>query len=254
MINKAITLALVTLLAGTTCVAQDPTRPGIRPLPPIRPTPAVIRPEPDILIDPIWEPPILPPPPICPEIVSTTSICRRCRQPECITTSTVTVPTFCQNPPLARYTAHKCHKSCPTGCASTEYVYVTPTAPPIFTPTRPPFIGFPPLVGLLPFDWPPLTLLPPLPEPTEVGTDCAVTVTTTIHPGTADGCDYDCSSEFWCIADAAVELPCGCTRATRLVTETETACATNSDCFECQTGWGIATITEECTATPTLRL
>lgn len=33
------------------------------------------------------------------------------------------------------------------------------------------------------------------------GTACVPTVTVTTHPGTSDGCDFDCSNDF-CITDS----------------------------------------------------
>ncbi|KAK4040567.1 hypothetical protein C8A01DRAFT_46122 [Parachaetomium inaequale] len=59
------------------------------------------------------------------------------------------------------------------------------------------------------------------------------------------GCDFTCPPQSaWCIADAYVVLPCGCDRAAVSPT-TVTRCPTASaNCFQCSTGWGIATITD----------
>jgi hypothetical protein len=233
MLHQPLFILLATSL--TNCFAQElPTRLGHAgpPLFTLEPDILVVEfpQEPNVtpvpIIDPIWLPPIL----YCPSIVSTTSTCRRCPQRECLTISTVTIPTYCPQPLNTQYVAHKCNKPCPTGCATTEYEYVPETPPElsIVTPTLPPDFTEIPLA------------------PTRVsGTPCAVTVTSTVKPGVSGGCAFDCDAAL-CIADAALFLPCGCTRATKIITKTETACPTYSPCINCSTGWGIITINEPC--------
>ncbi|KAH6847990.1 hypothetical protein B0I37DRAFT_415681 [Chaetomium sp. MPI-CAGE-AT-0009] len=60
----------------------------------------------------------------------------------------------------------------------------------------------------------------------------------------------------WCIADAYVVLPCGCDRAAVAPTTVSRCPTASGNCFQCSTGWGIATITDSncppsATATPT---
>ncbi|KAK4101338.1 hypothetical protein N658DRAFT_496214 [Parathielavia hyrcaniae] len=57
------------------------------------------------------------------------------------------------------------------------------------------------------------------------------------------GCDIPCPTEPLCIADMIVVLPCGCDSAVVSPT-TVTVCPTQSPCFRCSTGWGIATTTD----------
>ncbi|AEO71609.1 uncharacterized protein THITE_2021175, partial [Thermothielavioides terrestris NRRL 8126] len=67
------------------------------------------------------------------------------------------------------------------------------------------------------------------------------------------GCAIPCATSPFCIADDYVVLPCGCSRAAVSPT-TVTICPTRSPCYQCTTGWGIATITDSnCppSATPT---
>ncbi|KAG7294247.1 hypothetical protein NEMBOFW57_004317 [Staphylotrichum longicolle] len=57
------------------------------------------------------------------------------------------------------------------------------------------------------------------------------------------GCAIACPTQPLCIADAFVVLPCGCSRAAVSPT-TVTICPTRSPCYQCSTGYGIATITD----------
>ncbi|KAK4119978.1 hypothetical protein N657DRAFT_649551 [Parathielavia appendiculata] len=65
------------------------------------------------------------------------------------------------------------------------------------------------------------------------------------------GCDIPCPTSPLCIADHFVVLPCGCSSAAVSPT-TVTICPTRSPCYQCSTGWGIATITDsKCPPSPT---
>ncbi|KAH7327724.1 hypothetical protein B0I35DRAFT_138 [Stachybotrys elegans] len=75
---------------------------------------------------------------------------------------------------------------------------------------------------------------------------CIPTVTVTTHPGTEFGCAFNCSSDF-CIMDRFATLPCGCTTAPWVATETLTACATRSPCWNCHTGFPWVTTDTACT-------
>jgi hypothetical protein len=77
--------------------------------------------------------------------------------------------------------------------------------------------------------------------------------------GIQDGCAFECSSEFMCIADGKdipkpnlrqvsnaiglITLPCGCTSAARVVTKTIKECPTRTSCINCSTGYGGWTVT-----------
>ncbi|KAH8886954.1 hypothetical protein GQ53DRAFT_656990, partial [Thozetella sp. PMI_491] len=76
---------------------------------------------------------------------------------------------------------------------------------------------------------------------------CTTTETQTWY--STAGCNYTCSTGA-CYADAAVTLKCGCDRM-QVVTRSTTVCATRSSCYQCTTGWGIATIKEACSSAPT---
>ncbi|PTB37605.1 uncharacterized protein TrAFT101_005517 [Trichoderma asperellum] len=74
---------------------------------------------------------------------------------------------------------------------------------------------------------------------------CVPTVTVTTNLGTNEGCAFNCSSDF-CIIDYFVTLPCGCSQAAGVVTETITACATSSPCWNCHTGFPFTTTATDC--------
>ncbi|KAH6622909.1 hypothetical protein F5144DRAFT_344929 [Chaetomium tenue] len=62
---------------------------------------------------------------------------------------------------------------------------------------------------------------------------------------TNDGCDFKCPPQSaWCIADAFVVLPCGCDRAAVAPTTVSRCPTASGNCFQCSTGWGIATVTD----------
>ncbi|ETS07190.1 hypothetical protein M419DRAFT_5414 [Trichoderma reesei RUT C-30] len=61
---------------------------------------------------------------------------------------------------------------------------------------------------------------------------CVPTVTVTTRPGTSDGCKFNCSSDF-CIIDS-------------VVTQTVTACATSTPCWNCHTGFPFTTTATDC--------
>ncbi|PTB65773.1 hypothetical protein BBK36DRAFT_1159901 [Trichoderma citrinoviride] len=61
---------------------------------------------------------------------------------------------------------------------------------------------------------------------------CVPTVTITTRPGTSNGCKFNCSSDF-CIIDS-------------VVTQTVTACATSSPCWNCHTGFPFTTTATDC--------
>ncbi|KAK3946227.1 hypothetical protein QBC46DRAFT_402596 [Diplogelasinospora grovesii] len=95
---------------------------------------------------------------------------------------------------------------------------------------------------------------PPMPE------SCTTRPTQTFY--STSGCDIACTDTAWCIMDCkppdpltrpytqlmvnndmkdAVTLSCGCTSVAVRPTTT-TICPTKSNCQQCTTGWGIATI------------
>ncbi|KAH9894549.1 hypothetical protein F4778DRAFT_783982 [Xylariomycetidae sp. FL2044] len=85
------------------------------------------------------------------------------------------------------------------------------------------------------------TLDPPLVDTTDT---CVFTGTSKVYP--ASGCPFDCDPSGFCIEDRPITAPCGCTTvslATATATQTG-ACATTSPCYNCQTGWGVVTVTE----------
>ncbi|KAL2259475.1 hypothetical protein VTK26DRAFT_6844 [Humicola hyalothermophila] len=100
-----------------------------------------------------------------------------------------------------------------------------PTRTPPTIPTRPSTLS-------TPTDSPTLS---PLPE------SCTYRPTATWFA--TSGCDLSCSMEIDCVADFAVVLPCGCDRAAVSPTTT-TICPTRTPCYQCVTGWGIATVTD----------
>lgn len=188
----------------------------------------------------------------CPTIVETTSTCSTCVQHECLTIDFVTVPTSCPLPPAVRSTAVGCDQPCPTGCASTYHYWVT----------LPSSTAIPPTASTSSSPSSQITGAPSVIAP--LGTACKITVTSTFNPGTAGGCDIECSQEYPCYADgmflllscwdrltncscaAAIILPCGCTTATYITTLTKTACATRTPCIKCDTNWGLFTVTQTC--------
>ncbi|KAK4190302.1 hypothetical protein QBC35DRAFT_449499 [Podospora australis] len=64
------------------------------------------------------------------------------------------------------------------------------------------------------------------------------------------GCEVNCNPTLNCIADFALVLPCGCTLATAIPTTT-TICPTRTPCVQCQTGWGLITVTDPSCSKPT---
>ncbi|KAL6887463.1 hypothetical protein HDV57DRAFT_360951 [Trichoderma longibrachiatum] len=74
---------------------------------------------------------------------------------------------------------------------------------------------------------------------------CLPTVTITTRLGTSEGCRFNCSSDF-CILDNVVTLPCGCSQAAGVITQTVTACATSSPCWNCHTGFPFTTTATDC--------
>ncbi|KAL7945013.1 hypothetical protein V8C42DRAFT_324315 [Trichoderma barbatum] len=75
--------------------------------------------------------------------------------------------------------------------------------------------------------------------------NCVPTVTITTRPGISEGCTFNCSNDF-CIRDEFVTLPCGCSQAAGVVTNTVTACATSSPCWNCHTGFPFTTTATDC--------
>ncbi|POS69341.1 hypothetical protein DHEL01_v212263 [Diaporthe helianthi] len=69
---------------------------------------------------------------------------------------------------------------------------------------------------------------------------CTFRPTATVTATT--GCPTTCTNAGMCIADAAVTLECGCPSMAVSPTTT-TVCPTETVCRNCQTGWGIVTIT-----------
>ncbi|KAK0711943.1 hypothetical protein B0H67DRAFT_472276, partial [Lasiosphaeris hirsuta] len=74
---------------------------------------------------------------------------------------------------------------------------------------------------------------------------CTTKVTQTFY--STSGCELACSSGF-CVIDAAVTVPCGCSRVA-IQTTTITACPTKTPCYQCYTGWGTFFETASCEAT-----
>ncbi|KAL1842580.1 hypothetical protein VTJ49DRAFT_4760 [Mycothermus thermophilus] len=81
--------------------------------------------------------------------------------------------------------------------------------------------------------------------------DCVFRPQATWYALDSPKCDFKCPTSIpWCIADAAVTVPCGCTAVTVSPTTT-TLCPTNTNnCAQCSTGWGIVTFTETGCPTP----
>ncbi|KAL7957683.1 hypothetical protein V8C34DRAFT_284932 [Trichoderma compactum] len=147
----------------------------------------------------------------CPTVTSTTTHCSTCLRVLCLIESTITPQAGCAAAVPTVYTGYPCCGPCPGGCGT---IYITqseePTTPAPASPTS-----------------------------------CVPTVTVTTHPGTSDGCKFNCSSEF-CIADNFVTLPCGCSPAAGVVTKTVTACAASSPCWNCHTGFPFTTTATDC--------
>ncbi|KAK1768184.1 hypothetical protein QBC33DRAFT_47041 [Phialemonium atrogriseum] len=89
----------------------------------------------------------------------------------------------------------------------------------------------------------PTTMLTTMLTTTVLPESCTFEPTQTIW--LTEGCDITCATDNWCIADAAVTLPCGC-RSVKVQPATTTICPTSAGCIQCTTGWGIVTITESC--------
>ncbi|KAG6368550.1 hypothetical protein INS49_002763 [Diaporthe citri] len=70
--------------------------------------------------------------------------------------------------------------------------------------------------------------------------DCTFRPTATVTATT--GCPTTCTPTGLCFSDAAVTLECGCTSMAVQPT-TVTVCPTATVCRQCQTGWGIVTVT-----------
>ncbi|KHE86537.1 hypothetical protein GE21DRAFT_1203872 [Neurospora crassa] len=85
------------------------------------------------------------------------------------------------------------------------------------------------------------------PSPT-LAPSCTFTGTQT--QWATSGCDLPCNTSIFCIWDAAVTQPCGCS-SVPVVTTTVTLCPTRTPCQQCTTGWGIFTYTRSCEATAT---
>ncbi|KAK2598344.1 hypothetical protein N8I77_011764 [Diaporthe amygdali] len=84
--------------------------------------------------------------------------------------------------------------------------------------------------------------------PTTLAESCTFRPTATVTATT--GCPTTCSNVGICFADYPVTLACGCARMAVQPT-TETVCPTATACTQCQTGWGITTITPTtCLQTP----
>jgi hypothetical protein len=152
----------------------------------------------------------------CGTVTTTTARCSSCPVPACAVVSTVKVGGDCPAVAETVTTGWSCDEPCPTNCQDTQYVIVTAS-----------------------------TTAPPS------GTQCTLTSTATYLASKSEGCAYDCP--FDCIRDDAVFLPCGCTRAAKVVTETVTKCATASPCYNCHYGFGLVTVSaSNCpTAAPT---
>ncbi|KAK0706644.1 hypothetical protein B0T26DRAFT_628451, partial [Lasiosphaeria miniovina] len=83
---------------------------------------------------------------------------------------------------------------------------------------------------------------------TVLPSSCTTRPTQTYY--SSSGCDINCPNQINCYADFAVTVPCGC-KSVAVRPLTTTICATRSPCFQCHTGWGIATLFESCSATAT---
>jgi hypothetical protein len=144
---------------------------------------------------------------VCGAVTTTTAVCSSCPVQACAVVSTVHVGGDCPAVAETVTTGWSCDDKCPAHCQATDYVIVeaTTTAPPS-------------------------------------GTECTVTSMATYFASKSEGCDYDCP--FVCIRDDAVILPCGCTRAAKVVTKTVSKCATSSPCYNCHYGFGLVTVSQ----------
>ncbi|KID83515.1 hypothetical protein MGU_09185 [Metarhizium guizhouense ARSEF 977] len=82
------------------------------------------------------------------------------------------------------------------------------------------------------------------PHTTPGPSECGVTTTHTWYGNKTMGCQYDPLGG--CIADAILTLPCGCTKATNVVQQTTTVCATVPSAVNCVTGFMFTTTSTNC--------
>ncbi|KAK0622640.1 hypothetical protein B0T14DRAFT_514190 [Immersiella caudata] len=80
---------------------------------------------------------------------------------------------------------------------------------------------------------------------TTLPASCTTTPTQTFY--SSSGCALSCSTGF-CVTDAAVTIPCGCSKVAISPT-TITVCPTKTPCYQCYTGWGTFFVTETCAPT-----
>ncbi|TWU76229.1 hypothetical protein ED733_004468 [Metarhizium rileyi] len=75
--------------------------------------------------------------------------------------------------------------------------------------------------------------------------ECAIATTHTWYGNKSMGCRYDTASGF-CVNDAILTLPCGCTKATNVVQQTTTVCAATDSAVNCYTGFMFTTTATNC--------
>ncbi|KAH8771002.1 hypothetical protein F5883DRAFT_713543 [Diaporthe sp. PMI_573] len=79
--------------------------------------------------------------------------------------------------------------------------------------------------------------------PTRLPAYCTFRPTATVTADT--GCPTSCTNSGLCFADAAVTLECGCPSMAVSPTTTTVCPTATGSCRNCQTGWGIITITPD---------